>query len=409
MEQLTSALIYAGAFISVLGLVVFVHEFGHYQVGRWCGIAVKSFSIGFGKEWFGWTDRHGTRWKVSRIPIGGFVSWADDSDPTSAGPATEEHKSLSLEEARARGHFRAMPIWKRAAATAAGPAANFVFSISVIAVLLMTHGRDATDYARLPARVDGVQAGSAAATAGLSVGDVILRADTTDIPSFAALQTYVADRAGQPVTLTVRREGADITVPITPDRAEVPDARGGAPRTVGRLGIARTLLPEERVMERLGPLAAIGAGAQSTWNYVAVTGAYIGAVLTGKASGDQISGPAGIFAASGQVATEALGMGAEQDQRSAVERAGALALSLLNWAALLSVAVGIANLLPIPLLDGGQLVFFAAEAVRGGKPLPARVQEAAFWTGAFTLASLFLFATWNDVQRHWQDLQNFFS
>lgn len=408
MEQLTSALIYAGAFISVLGVVVFVHEYGHYQVGRWCGIAVKSFSIGFGKEWFGWTDKHGTRWKVSRIPIGGFVSWADDSDPTSAGPATEEHKSLSPEEARARGHFRAMPIWKRAAATAAGPAANFVFSISVIALLLMTIGRDATDYAKLPARVDGVQAGSAAERAGLIVGDIIVRADTTDIPSFSALQAYVADRAGQPVTLTVRRQGADILAPIVPDRVEAPDAQG-VPRPIGRLGIQRTLRPEEKVTERLGPLAAIGAGAQATWNYVAVTGAYIGAVLTGKASGDQISGPAGIFAASGQVASQALGVGADEDERTVGERAAALALSLLQWAALLSVAVGIANLLPIPLLDGGQLVFFAAEAVRGGKPLPARVQEAAFWTGAFTLASLFLFATWNDVQRHWQDLQNFFS
>ncbi|MBI1250039.1 MAG: PDZ domain-containing protein [Alphaproteobacteria bacterium] len=407
MEQVTSALVYLGSFITVLGVVVFVHEFGHFQVGRWCGIAVKSFSIGMGPEWFGWTDKHGTRWKVSRVPIGGFVSWVDDTDPSSAGPATAEHRALRPEEARRRGHFRAMPIWRRAATVAAGPLANFIFSSLVFAAMLFAFGRDVTDINDLPARVDAVQQGSAAAQAGLVPGDLIVSVDGQPISSFGALQAQVRDRAGESLAIVVRREGADRPMTITPQAAEDRDEFGGV-ITVGRIGVQRQPSPEERRLERLNPLEAVVAGVGATGDYISLTFRYIGAVLSGRASAEHIAGPGGIFMMSGQVAESALGDGETAAQRPAAERAAALAIALINLSAFLSVAVGIANLLPIPLLDGGQLLFYGVEAVRGGRQLPARVQEMTFWAGAFVLGGLFLFATWNDVQRHWQDLQNFF-
>lgn len=390
-DLLQNALIYVGSFVVVLSLVVFVHEFGHFQVGRWCGIAVKSFSIGFGSEWFGWTDKHGTRWKISNIPLGGFVSWVDDSDPTSTRPATEEAQELSIEEARRRGHFRAQPVWKRAAATAAGPVANFMFSIVAFGTLALVVGGDATDINSVPARIGGVVDNSAAAQAGLRVGDIVRAADETPIGSFMDLQRQVAGAAGRPLQLTVERDGTMVTIAATPGVREA----GG--QSVGVLGVSGPLVLEaERVIVRYGPVEAVGVGAQRTWDVVAQTGAYIGAIFAGRESGDQIAGPLGILNVSGQVATTAL----EGSDDAPGGPIGMLVLSLLGLAAMLSVAVGIVNLLPIPILDGGHLVFYAIEAVRGGRPLPAAAQEWAYRAGFAVMAGLFLFATWNDITRH---------
>ena len=383
LELLRNILISGGSFVLVLGVVVVVHEFGHFQVGRWCGMAVKSFSIGLGPEWFGWTDKHNTRWKISKIPLGGFVSWADDTDPTSTLPAAPETQALSQEEARKRGYFRAMPLWRRALVTAAGPLANFVFSILAFALLAFVAGRDL-------ARIDGVAPNSAAAEAGLQTGDVIVSVDGQEIRSFVRLQEIVAASAGQRLDVVVQRGDEAFSTSLTP-RAQ--EAAEGAAATTGRIGVSHERRPGGSA--RLSPLESLAEGATQTWDIVAQTGGYLGRVFTGRESGSQIAGPVGIFNVSGQIASSAL----EQPQAAPWEVFAALALALLWLAAQISVAVGIFNLLPVPVLDGGHLLFYAVEAVRGGRPLPPVAQEWAYRAGFAALASVFLFATWNDIVR----------
>lgn len=394
LEMIQNALVYLSAFVVVLSVVVFVHEFGHFQVGRWCGIAVKSFSIGLGSEWIGWTDKHGTRWKVSKIPLGGFVSWIDDTDGSSTLPASEEDQALSQAEARRRGHFRAMPIWKRAAATAAGPVANFIFSIFALGVFALIVGGDETDMRQVPARIAAVGAGSAAAEAGLRPGDVIASVDGRGVANFSELQAIVAASPERALALEVERGGALLELSATPRQAGENPERG-LRAGQGLLGvIGPQVLQSERRLVRYNPVEAIGIGARDTWEIVSQTFGYLGAIFVGRESGDQIAGPLGIINVSGQVASSALQADAEFGERLAM-----LALSLLRLAAFLSVAVGIVNLLPIPVLDGGHLLFYGIEALRGGRPLPPIAQEWAYRAGFAVMASLFLFATWNDITR----------
>jgi regulator of sigma E protease len=386
-DVLQNILIYAGSFVLVLSVVVFVHEFGHFQVARWRGVAIDTFSIGFGKTLLGWRDKQGVQWKVGALPLGGYVKFADDADAMSSAPREKIEDPEAFAEARAKGLFHAQPLSTRSMVVAAGPLTNFLFSILAFSLIAFVVGRDATDYASAPARVAAVSAGSAAAAAGLQPGDIIRAANGQSITTFAELQTVVAASPGQVLALQVERDGALTAISATPT--------GNGNR--GILGVSGPLVPiEERVIVRYGPLSALAAGAANTWDIVAKTGAYIGAIFAGRESGDQIAGPLGIINVSGQVATSALN---GPDDGGIAARIGLLALSLLSLAAVLSVAVGIVNLLPIPILDGGHLLFYAIEAVRGGKPLPASAQEWAYRAGFAVMASLFLFATWNDITR----------
>jgi regulator of sigma E protease len=394
LEMLQNALIYGGSFILVLGVVVFVHEFGHFQVGRWCGIAIKSFSIGMGSEWFGWTDKHGTRWKVSKIPIGGFVSWVDDTDGSSVRPGTDESQELSPEEARKRGHFRAMPVGRRAAAVIAGPMANFVFAIFAFAAVAFATGRDATDYNTVPARIGGVERNSVADQAGLQPGELIVAVNGEHVDNWLAFQTMIAARPEERVELLLERGGATRTVSVTP-AAVMRDVEGQGRVRSGRIGVAPGVLPEDRVIAPRGVGESLLFGASYTWSLLSDTVTYIGGLFSGSASGRDVAGPLGIFTASGQVTATVL----KAPTDGPLQLIGDLSLALLGWAAVLSVAVGFANLLPIPILDGGYLVMCAIEALRGGKPLPPMAQEWAFRAGVAVLASLFLFATWNDITR----------
>jgi regulator of sigma E protease len=339
-------------------------------------------------------DRHGTTWKLGAIPIGGFVSWLDDTDPSSTGPAPEEFRGLSHEEARRRGHFRAQPIWARAFVVAAGPVSNFIFAIVAFAAVVMIAGRDMTDRAALTPRIDGVMANSAAAAAGLRAGDVVVEIAGQPVRAFGDFQRVVMEHPGDELPISVRRGAEIVALRVTPAATEAPGPDGRT-RRIGFLGIERRTLPEERVIERVGPLNALGIGATQTWSIVAMTGVYLGDVVTGKASAQHIAGPAGILSESGRIASRAI----EQEGAGPWERAGDLLLSLVQWAAILSVAVGIVNLLPIPILDGGHLLFYAIEAIRGGKPLPPQAHEWALRAGLAVLGGLFLFATWNDIQR----------
>jgi regulator of sigma E protease len=359
--------------------VVFVHEFGHFQVARWRKVAIDTFSIGFGKTLFGWRDRQGVQWKVGALPLGGYVKYADDADAMSSGPREKIEDPAALAVARAKGLFHAQPLSTRSMVVAAGPLTNFVFAVFAFALLAFIVGRD-------PATIDQVEAGSPAEAAGLQAGDVITEINGERVDEFQDLQRIVSTSPGVQLDVTARRGEREIALQLTPR------ARPDNPRT-GAIGVGHTSTFDNR--ERINPIDAMGVGFSNTWQIVAQTGAYIGGVFAGSESGDQIAGPLGIINVSGQVAASAL----DAPEATLIQKLQLLALSLLNLAAVLSVAVGIVNLLPIPILDGGHLLFYAIEALRGGKPLPPAAQEWAYRAGFAVMASLFLFATWNDITR----------
>jgi regulator of sigma E protease len=388
LQSLQGILIYAASFVVVLSVVVFVHEYGHFQVARWRKVAIDTFSIGFGKTLLGWRDKQGVQWKVGALPLGGYVKFADDADAMSTAPREQLDDPAALAEARAKGLFHAQPLLTRSLVVAAGPVFNFIFAILAFALIALIIGRDITDADALPARIASVAPNSAAASAGLQPGDTIVTVSGRSVANFTELQAEVAPSAGRPLPVVVRRGQDTLSMTITPTNA---NGRGV-------LGVSGPMvLPTERRVERFGPVEALGVGASNTWGIVAQTGAYIGAIFAGRESGDQIAGPLGIINVSGQVATSALT--AEGGGDSWTDRLGTLGISLLGLAAVLSVAVGFVNLLPIPILDGGHLLFYAIEAARGGKPLPPAAQEWAYRAGFAVMASLFLFATWNDITR----------
>jgi regulator of sigma E protease len=342
-------------------------------------VAIDTFSIGFGKTLFGWRDKQGVQWKVGALPLGGYVKFADDADAMSTAPRERVEDPAARAEARKKGLFHAQPLSTRSMVVAAGPFTNFIFAIFAFALLAFIVGRDT-------ARIDQVEPNSPAAAAGLRAGDVILAIDGLRIDDFQDLQRIVSVSPERTLNVLVRRGEGEVAMQLTP-RARPDNPRAGA------IGVGHTSSLESR--ERIGPLTAIGDGAKNTWEIIAQTCAYIAGVFSGRESGDQIAGPAGILMVSGQVASSAL----EAPEATLTQRLQMLALALLNLAAVLSVAVGFVNLLPIPILDGGHLLFYAVEALRGGRPLPAAAQEWAYRAGFAVMASLFLFATWNDITR----------
>lgn len=394
LQSIQTLLVYAASFVVVLSVVVFVHEFGHFQVARWRKVAIDTFSIGFGKKLVSWRDKQGVEWKIGALPLGGYVKFADDADAMSSAPREQIQDPAALAEARRRGLFHAQPLSTRSLVVAAGPVANFIFAILAFALVALIAGVDTT---RVPARIAEVLPDTAAAEAGLQADDVVRGANGAPINNFPELQALVARSAGTPVALEIERGGDTLTLTAVPRRSD--GAAGGPGEGSGVLGVTGPqLLPAERSAARYGVIDALRVGAQNTWGIVAQTGAYIGAIFAGRESGDQIAGPLGIINVSGQVATSALTAPAGGDV-TWTDRLGTLGLALLGLAAVLSVAVGFVNLLPIPILDGGHLLFYAIEALRGGKPLPPAAQEWAYRAGFAVMASLFLFATWNDITR----------
>ena len=360
---------YLVPFLFVLTIVVFFHELGHFLVARWCGVKVAAFSVGFGRELVGFDDRHGTRWKISMIPLGGYVKFAGDDNAASV-PDREAVSRMSEEERE--GNFHAKSVWQRAAVVAAGPIANFILAIVIFAALFTIYGRTYT----VP-RVDSVQAESAASEAGFEPGDVIRSIDGEAIRSFADIQRIVTVSAGVPLQITVERNGTPVDLVATPKLREFTDQFGNAQK-VGMLGLRQNTRPDDRYTVSYNPVEAVGEGAKETWYVVARTGAYIGGIFAGRESADQLGGPIRVAQFSGQVAT--LGLAA-----------------LLNLAAVLSVSIGLINLMPIPMLDGGHLLFYAYEAAFG-RPLPEKVQDFGFRVGLALVFMLMIFATFNDVK-----------
>ena len=359
---------YAVPFLFVLSIVVFFHELGHFLVARWAGVKVVTFSLGFGPELVGFNDRHGTRWKISLVPLGGYVRFFGD-DTEASTPSAEVLANMTEEE-RA-GSFHHKKVGARAAIVAAGPIANFILAILIFTCLFTFLGKPSTS-----ARVDKVQANSAAADAGFKVGDVVTAIDGSKIDSFTDMQRIVGTHAGEKLTFTVKRDGTTVQLTGTPQLREVKDAFGNT-QQLGVLGITRQTAPGDTLTERVDPATAMWLGVKETWFVVDRTLAYIGGVFTGRESADQIGGPLRIAQISGQVAT--IGLAA-----------------LIHLSAVLSISIGLLNLFPVPLLDGGHLLFYAVEAVRG-RPLSERAQEMGFRIGLGLVLMLMVFATYHDI------------
>lgn len=355
--------LYPVAFLAVLGPLVFVHEYGHYIVGRWCGVKADTFSIGFGRKIIGWTDKRGTEWKIGWLPLGGYVQFAGDRDAVSQPDA--EWQQLPAEQ---KSHtFPAQPVWKRALIVAAGPVTNFLFAILIFAAFNMIYGVPKT-----PAVVGGVEAQSAAEQAGLRVGDRIVSIDGRSIAVFNDIPSAVAFNLGKPANLVIERGTERVDMTLRPRIIAETDQFGNkAERAV--IGI-RSGAP---VYTAVGPLAAVGASAGQTWDMVRLTGNILGQFLTGQRSIKDMGGPVKIAKQSGEMAT--LGIS-----------------TLIFFAAFISINLGFINLLPLPMLDGGHLLFYAYEAIRR-RPAPPQAQEWAFRFGFAAIVTLMLVVTFNDL------------
>ncbi|MFL5073637.1 MAG: RIP metalloprotease RseP [Microvirga sp.] len=363
-----SLLGYLIPFLIVLTVVVFIHELGHFLVGRWCGVGVNAFSIGFGPELVGFTDRHGTRWKLSAIPLGGYVKFAGDVNGASVPDAASLAQMSPAERAVS---FHHKTVLQRALVVAAGPIANFLLAIAIFAGITYVNGRQI-----LAPRVDVVQVGSAAERAGFKPGDLVLSINGRSISSFTDMQRIVSASADDELSIAIDRDGREMTLTAVPDLKETETPFGK--QRIGLLGLQASRGPDDLKLVKYGLLDSIRLGAMETWYVVERTFTYIGRLVVGRESADQLSGPIRIAQVSGQVAT--LGGTA----------------GLVSLVAVLSVSIGLINLFPIPLLDGGHLLFYGIEALRG-RPLSDRAQEIGFRIGLAIVVMLMLFATWNDI------------
>ncbi|MEI9403117.1 RIP metalloprotease RseP [Mesorhizobium argentiipisi] len=356
-------------FLFVLTVVVFVHEMGHYLIGRWCGIGVKAFSIGFGPELFGFYDRRGTRWKLCAIPLGGYVKFVGDMNATSSQPSTEELESLT--EAEREVAFHTQPIWKRAATVVAGPLFNFLLTIAVFAVLFSLYGRPV-----LEPTVAEVTAGSPAQRAGIQPGDRFVRVDGSNVETFADVQRLVSGRAGDAITFTMLRDGKEIDVTATPQPMEQQDALGNKVK-VAVIGVVNNAELGQPRLISYTPAGAVVAAVEETGHVIERTGQFLQRFALGREDKCQLGGPIKIAKMSGQAAK----LGFEW---------------LVQLVAFLSVGIGFLNLLPIPPLDGGHLLFYGVEAVIR-RPVSERMMEMAYRTGLFLVLGFMGFVFWNDL------------
>lgn len=359
-------------FIVVLTVVVFIHELGHYLVARWNGVDCEAFSIGFGPELFGWNDKNNCRWKVCAVPLGGYVKFLGDANAASM-PDFEGDEGPQLTEREKAGRFEHKRIGQKAAVVAAGPIANFILAIVIFAGSFYFVGRYVSDPV-----ISEVLADSAAMEAGFQKGDVIRKIDGDEVTSFSDIPRAVAPSHGIEMIFTVSRDGTDIDIPVTPRLTERED-RFGTKQKVGLLGISSKAEDANVRKKEYGLIESVSAGTYETYFVIKRTLQYIKGIFTGRESVDQISGPVGIANTVNDFWSE-----------------GAQNVILLT--AILSVSIGLLNLFPIPILDGGHLVFYAYEAIFG-KPVNPKVQEVAFRIGFMLLIGLMIFATNNDIVR----------
>lgn len=366
-----SALFVFAVFIVVLSVIVFVHEFGHFIVGRWCGVGAEEFSIGFGREIFGWTDKYGTRWKVCWLPLGGYVRFVGDENAASM-PDSDALKEMPPEQRAVS--LSAQPIWKRALVIAAGPAANFLFAIVIFASFLSMNGKTI-----LEPRIDGITQGSRAEAAGLKVGDLIISVDGISVSDFSDVSQRIVISAEESMHFKVQRDGEVIDIVAVPELMKIKSAIGYVDG--GQLGFqVEPRQPGRLQTVKLGIAGSVVEGGRMTWSIIDQSLSAIGKLVTGKISFNQLSGPIGIAQMTGKVAERGL-------------------IDLMTFAAFLSVSIGMVNLLPVPVLDGGHLLFCLIEAITR-RPLNERVQEFAFKVGLAFILAVMVLASWSDIARN---------
>lgn len=388
-ETASAGLLSLFAFLAVISIVVVIHELGHFQVGRWCGVHAEVFSVGFGPTLFSWCDAKGTQWRIAALPLGGYVRFRGDENAASA-PDRQQLARLREEHADPGTVFHFKPVWQRALIVAAGPMANFILAIAIFAAFGAIRGE-----VRIEPRVGDVVAGSPAEAAGLQPGDLIMAIDGQAVSGFTDITRIVFMRAGEQLDLAVERDGQRLTLQATPERRVMDDQLGGE-RARGFLGIAVSR-DAERTRERYSLLEAPVYGVQRVAETVGMIFDYMARLVTGRASTEYLNGPIGIATTAGQIANIAVSdEGAGTDGAGPADRVARLVLGLLSLSALLSVALGLMNLLPIPVLDGGHLVYYAYEAVAGHPPGPA-VQTVGFRLGLALILGMMLVATWNDI------------
>jgi regulator of sigma E protease len=361
---------YVIPFVAIMSAIVFFHELGHYLVGRWCGVRIDAFSLGFGPELFAWVDKKGTRWRLALFPLGGYVKFLGDANGASA-PDNAAIAQLSVSD-RARS-LAGQPVFKRAAIVAAGPIANFILAVVLFTGLFMGFGR--SEYA---ARIGLVETGSPAELAGFQRGDVIKSIDGEPIHSFQQVQQAVMLDTGLEMTFVVERASTEKTLRAEPKIMLVDQGPLGK-RRIGHLGLGSSRDPADAKFERCDPLTCVAWAGEQVAFISHATGSYVVGLFAGRESVDQVSGPIAISQMAGEIAKVSL-------------------WELFNLAAIFSVSVGLMNLLPVPLLDGGHLLFYAFEALRG-RPLSERVQVAGMRIGLALVACLVLFTTTHDFLR----------
>lgn len=364
------------AFVFVIGLVIVIHELGHLYAGRMCGVHAEVFSFGFGPTLFAVRDRKGTIWRVAALPLGGYVKFLGDANAASA-PDQEALAKLRAEigpDADRCFHFK--PVWQRAFITAAGPIANFILALIIFIAMAMAFG----ERGNAPV-VANVRADSPAATAGFEPGDRVVSVDGRPVRIFTEITNALVFRPGEPVSFVVERDGQMIEITAAAQMVVFEDRYGGE-RQYPVVGLESV---PEMVSIRYTPLEAVGAGASQVWGLVEGTGQYVWRIVTLRASPEMLSGPAGILTVTGQVANSSLEQGV-----------GKLLVDLLRLAGILSIGLGLVNLLPIPILDGGHLVYYAYEAV-ARRPMSAKMQEIGFRVGLALVLGMMLVATWNDL------------
>lgn len=366
MDMVLPFLNTALAFIVILSVIVFVHEFGHYFVARLCGVRITDFSIGFGKEIWGFHDRHGTRWKLSLLPFGGYVKMFGDASEASTANK-DSLAQMTPEERKVSFHFQ--PLGKKAAIVSAGPVFNFILTIAIFTYFVFSNGLETTE-----PLIGEVMPDTPAAAAGLQKGDRILSVDGEKVRRFNDIPLIIATNIGHPITLRLERHGAEQEVVLSPTVIEEEDGLGN---TIKRplIGIKSMRL----TFEDVGFLRAVGEAVKKTWDLTLMTFDYLGQLIAGDRGPDELKGPIGIAKMSGQAAEKGV-------------------FTVLWFMALLSANLGLVNLFPIPPLDGGHLLYYMVEGARG-RPMAERFQELGYRAGFALILMLMAFTIYNDIRQ----------
>ncbi|WP_339747005.1 M50 family metallopeptidase [uncultured Maricaulis sp.] len=382
MSLIGSGFLTIFSFVFLISIVVVIHELGHYWAGRICGVHAEAFSMGFGPTLFSWRDKQGTVWRIAAFPLGGYVKFLGD-----AGAASEPDEAKLAEIRERMGpdaekcyHFK--PIWQRAFITAAGPIANFILAITIFATLAQSLG---VNY--LEPVVGGFTENSAAEEAGFLPGDRITAINAQQVTRFRDITSEVSWRPGERLTFQIERNGETLVLHAAAALTTVEDPYGGE-RQIARLGIQSNGVALRRTFN---PFTAIGYGMDQTWTVVSMTGRYVSYVVTGRSPPTMLNGPLGIATTAGQTAMASVERGSD-----AAQSVFLLLINLVNLAGFLSVGLGLVNLLPIPILDGGHLVYYAYEAV-ARRPLSMKAQAIGFRVGLALVLGMMLVATWNDL------------